>query len=180
MKLTFIKTALIAGMITALGVSSTWAATADGTAGASSTGTTDITITIPQLARISDMTAITFPDWDGTGGEVATDDICVWSNTGAYNITATGDGTLNAFTITDGTDTIAYLVEWEDANAGAASGTSLTSGTALAGQLTSAVASACDVNGLNSTLIITLPSAQLEAAGNGTYTGQLTLVVAAE
>ena len=58
--------------------------------------------------------------------------VCVWSNTATrgYNITASGSGAGNAFTLANAALTIPYAVEWSDTS-GAASGTALTSGTAL-------------------------------------------------
>lgn len=154
-------------------------AATDGTPGATSTGTTDISATSPNLARISNMDDISLGSWDGTTDLAETEDVCVWSNTGAYQITAEGDGAGNAFTLANGANTVAYTVQWDDAATGSASGTALTSGTPLTTQSTSATSTTCGA-GANSSLIVGVASSEFESVPAGTYTGTLTLVVAPE
>ena len=157
-------------------------AATQGTVGATSTGSLNITLTIPQLVRITGLTDITMPTWDGSTDIQGTDNVCVFSSTRRYTVTATGSGASSAFTLADGTaptpNTIAYAVEWA-ASSGASSGTGLTSGTALTAQTTNATSTTC-AGGTNATVIVKITSANLSAAPSaGTnYTGTLTLVVA--
>ena len=61
--------------IAALSAGNAFAVTADGTLGASSTGTADVTLTIDEQFQISDMDAFAFGTFGGTGDFDATD-IC--------------------------------------------------------------------------------------------------------
>ena len=176
---------LVAGISLAalLGAAPAFAAT-QGTAGSTSTGSVTITLTIPNLVRISGLTDITMPVWDGSSNIAGTSNACVWSSTRKYRITPTGSGSGSAFTLADGStptpNTIAYTVEWAQSS-GASSGTAATSGTALTGQTSSATSSTCS-GGTNSTVIVRITAAALAAApAAGTnYTGTLTLLVAPE
>ena len=154
-------------------------AATDGTVGATSTGTVVITAIVPNLVRITSLTDLNLGTWDGTNPMSGNDDACVWTTTGGYNITATGSGAANAFTLASGANTLAYTVEWDDA-AGQTNGTALTSGTALTGQTSTATATTCAVSGLNTSVIVKIATAALGTAPAGTYTGTLTLVVAPE
>lgn len=106
------------------------------------------------------------------------DNVCVFSTTRAYRITASGNGTGGAFTLASGANTIPYTVEWDDVS-GATTGTQLTSGTALTGQTTSAITTNCG-GGTNATVIVRVSSTDLSGAPVGAYTGTLTLVVTPE
>lgn len=180
-KLTRGMAAAIAMIATSLaGVLPAIAAT-QGAIGATSTGTTVITAVIPNLVRITGLNDISLGTWSGTGDMVGSDSLCVWSTTRKYKLTATGSGASNAFTLTDGAPTpttIPYSVQWAQST-GASSGTALTSGTQISGQVTSATSTTC-ASGTNSTVIVTVLDANLQASPAATYTGTLTLVVAPE
>ena len=151
-----------------------------GTPGATSTGSVDVNVTVPSLARISALNDISLGPWSGTGGMSGGDDLCVWTTTGGYNVTATGSGAAGAFTLASGLNTLAYTVQWADV-AGAVSGSAVTSGVALIGQ--TAAATTTDCNGgvsLDATVLVDIAEAALAGAADGAYTGTLTLVVAPE
>jgi hypothetical protein len=144
-----------------------------------STGTLDLTLEVPPLVRISDLEDIDLGTFDGVSMSGA-DDVCVWSTTRAYTITASGDG--GSFTLTGGTsgDTLAYSVEWAE-SAGATSGVQLASGAALTGRTTTATSASCNGgNTPNAAVIVEVGDGDLAAAPADTYTGTLTLVVAPE
>ena len=173
-------TALIAGILTA---GTTLAAT-DGAVGGISTGDLTITVTVNDEVRISGLSDIT-DVFDGVNDIVGTSAACVYRNgTGAYAITATGDGGVSstAFEIDDGTNPgVAYNVEWDDGTGFVP----VVSGSQLVGQNTTETgANDCVSAGTTSAgpstanVRVTVPAAGLLANPAGTLTGVLTLEVA--
>lgn len=160
-------------LILSFNIHSVFAAT-DGTLGATSQGTVNISLTIPQLVRISGLSDIalgTVTSAPATGNTTA----CIYSNSaGNYSITATGSGTAGAFTVTDGTNNISYSSTWDDGVAGA---TALTAGTALTGRQGASTTSVTCGGGSNSTFAITFSEADIAAAPQGNYTGVATLLI---
>lgn len=155
-------------------------AATDGTLGATSTGSVGISATIPARARITKLTDIAFGTVDPLIAASSSENVCVWSNTSGqgYSITATGSGSGSAFTLTDGSNTLNYSVEWAGTS-GAPSGTALTAGTALGGLTTTAVNPTCSTGpATTATLFVKMTAANLQAAVANAYTGTLTLVVA--
>mgnify|MGYP003634057725 CR=1 FL=1 len=175
-------TALITGMI----ASGTLMAATDGTLGATSTGTLDISVDVEDLVRISGLSDIllTF-DATGTGDVVGSSTACVYRNgAGTYSVNATGDGAASAFTIQNAAPTptvIGYTVGWDDAVTGTAIA-AVSSGTALTGQTgANTVSDDCSAGGgANAFVEVTVPRTSLVAAPAGTYNGTLTLEVAPE
>lgn len=156
------------------------AVTADGTRGSTSTGTVDISATIPQQVQISKLTTVAFGTVDPTVAASQAQNVCVWSNTSTkgYRITATGNGAANAFTLSDGTNTLPYSVEWAGTS-GQTSGTALTTGTQLSGLTSTATSPTCATGAATTaSLIVKMTAANLSAAVANTYNGTLTLVVA--
>ena len=175
-----LATALVG--IPALLFSASAFASTPGTLGATSTGTVEISATIPGRVQISGLSDIAFGEVDISNSASNAQDVCVWSNTSGrgYNITATGSGAGNAFTLSDGTNELAYAVEWADSS-GASSGSALNSGSALAGLSSTAANPTCSSGpGESASLIVNMTQAELQAAVAGSYTGTLTLVVAPE
>ena len=170
------KSLLALGIVT-LGASAAYAAT-QGTLGATSTGTADITVTISEQYRISSLQDYTFGTYAGTGDLTSNDDVCVYHNgDGLYTVTATGSGAANAFTVTNGSNTIAYGVAFND-QTGVVGQTALTTGNASATQSGANVTSSdCSSGGLSANLEVELLEAALQAAPAGAYTGTVTVVV---
>ena len=157
-------------------------AATDGTLGPTSTGSLSISATVPGRVKITGIEDVTFGTVDPASDASNAQDVCVWSNTPGrvYNITATGSGDSNAFTLTDGSETLTYGVEWADTS-GQTTGTALTSGSALTAQSSTAIQPDCAAGPANSaSLIVKMTAAQLQAAIASSYTGTLTLVVAPE
>lgn len=155
-------------------------ASTQGTLGATSTGSVDISATVPGRVQISGLSDVAFGTVDPTVAASNAQNVCVWSNTSGrgYSLTATGSGAANAFTLTDGTNTLAYAVEWSDSS-GQSAGTALTTATALMGLTSTATSPDCSSGPASSaSLIVKLTAADLQAAVAGSYTGTLTLVVA--
>ena len=151
-----------------------------GTAGATSTGSVSISATIPGRVQISGLTDVAFGTVDPTAPAASAQNVCVWSNTSGkgYSMTATGSGASNAFTLTDGTNTLPYSVEWAGSS-GQSSGTALVSGTALGSLTSTATNPTCSAGpATTASLIVKMSAANLQAAVASSYTGTLTLVVA--
>ena len=173
------KTGLILGCVLALPAPA-FAAPTQGTAGATSTGSVGISATIPGRVQISGLSDIAFGTVDPSTAASSAENLCVWSNTSGkgYTVTALGSGTSNAFTLTDGTNNLAYSVEWAGTT-GQTSGTALASGTALGGLTTTAVNPTCSTGAASTaSLIVKMSQANLQAAVASSYNGTLTLVVA--
>lgn len=155
-------------------------AATDGSLGATSTGTVAISASVPTRARITGLSDVAFTNQDpGTAASDA-QDVCVWSNTTtkAYTITATGSGSGSAFTLTNGTGTVPYSVEWA-ASSGATSGAALSAGTA-SGSLVSAATNQICASGpaASASLVVKMATADLGTmVGGSSYTGTLTLLI---
>lgn len=151
-----------------------------GNIGTTSTGSVSISATVPGRVQISGLSDLAFGTVDPTTAAASAEDVCVWSNTSGrgYTVTANGSGTANAFTLSDGTNTLAYDVEWAG-SAGQSAGTALAVGTPLGGLVSSAVNPTCSSGpSASATLIVRLSAANMQAAVANSYTGTLTLIVA--
>lgn len=174
----FARRALVA--VCAFSVPAAAVAANQGTLGATSTGSVDISATVPGRVQISGLSDVAFGTVDPTVAASNAQNVCVWSNTSGrgYTVTGTGSGTGSAFTLTDGSNDLAYAVEWADSS-GQASGTALTPAAALAGLSSAAVNPTCSAGPASSaSLIVRMTATDLQAAVAGSYTGTLTLVVA--
>jgi hypothetical protein len=164
----------------ALAISGTANAATQGTAGATSTGSVTVSATVPGRVQISGLTDVAFGTVDPANPAASAEDVCVWSNTSGrgYTVTASGSGASNAFALSDGSNSLPYSVEWAG-SAGQASGTALTSGTALGGLTSTATNPTCSAGpAATASLVVKMSAANLQAAVASAYTGTLTLVVA--
>jgi len=98
-----------------------------------------------------------------------------------YTVTATGSGTGNAFTVTNGTSTVSYEVQWAQ-TANAASGSNLTANVALTNQSGGGIVTGltCFLGLTNATLIVIVRAGQLQQATTGSYSGTLSVVLAVQ
>ncbi|OBV10582.1 hypothetical protein [Erythrobacter dokdonensis] len=176
------KMKLLAAATAVAGLSAPAFAATQGTPGPTSTGTVTINATITPEVAISDLDDLTFTATQlqtalNTGANAQqADDVCVWSNNvdGSYYLTATGDGAGNAFTLTDGTRTLAYSLGWRF---GGGAVQSLTSGTKSPRLTTTATAPDCG-GSTTASLLVILRNADIAAMeATTTYTGVLTLLV---
>jgi hypothetical protein len=162
-----------------------WGAS-QGSLGSTSTGTANISITKSVQAQISDISDMTLSNWSvGDGAVTLTSNICVYSSTGSYKVTATGSGLLNAFSISSGLNFIPYSVTWNSGGAGAINNT----GTTLAPNIQSAsfsnasVASAtCNGGGASNDtarVVVGVLSTDMQSAASSAtpYTGTLTMLI---
>lgn len=155
-------------------------AATQGTLGATSTGSITISASVPNRARLTGLSDVSFANQDPSTAALNAQDVCVWSNTAtkAYTITASGSGTGSAFTLSNGASTAPYAVEWASTS-GQTSGTALTAGTASSSLTSGAVNQNCSSAPLASaSLIIKMTTATLGTMSAGSsYTGTLTLLV---
>ncbi|HEY0628210.1 MAG TPA: hypothetical protein VGD23_02675 [Sphingomicrobium sp.] len=159
-------------------------ASTQGSLAPTSTGSVTINASVPGRVRISGLSDVTFSNVDPTVAATSAQNVCVWSNTStrAYSITATGSGAANAFTLASGAlPAVPYSVQWASSS-GQTSGTSLTAGAALAGQVSAATNSDCSAGpAASASLVVSIGSPTLQSMTAGvTYNGTLTLVVAPE
>ena len=173
---------ILACMMTSLTAGDAVAAT-QGSLGSTSTGSITIGASVPNKVQLSGLTDVSFTNQDPATPAANAQNVCVWSNTGTkgYNVTATGSGASNAFTLANAALTVPYIVEWAGSS-GQPSGTSLTSGTALTGLTSTATNATCSSGATSSaSLIVRISAANLQTMKAATtYTGTLTLVVAPE
>lgn len=158
-------------------------AATQGTLGATSTGTVSIGASVPNRIQLTGLTDVSFTNQDPSVAASNAQNVCVWSNTATkgYNVTATGSGTANAFTLANGALTVPYTVQWAGSS-GQTSGTALVTGTALHSLTSTATNPTCAAGPSSSaSLIVGISAANLQGmAAATTYTGTLTLVVAPE
>lgn len=153
------------------------AATTQGSVGATSTGTVDITMTVPKLIRITNLATITItPTYTATGFDPASgsSDACVRQNgAGAkYGIVATSAN--GSFALKSGAlATVPYSLKW--GGAGLTYNTNLAAQTPESTSLGSCTATA-------GKLAVDITAADMNAAeGSATpYTDTVTLVVTPE
>jgi hypothetical protein len=168
------------GMVAALALPASAFGATQGSLGATSTGTVSISASVPARARITGLADVAFTNQDPATAASSAQNVCVWSNTATrgYSITATGDGTASAFTLTGAATMIPYTVEW-NATSSQTSGTSLTAGAALGGLVSTATQQTCASGPASSaSLIVGLSTATLQTMQATTnYAGVLTLLV---
>ena len=161
------------GAALATAATSGFAAT-QGTTGFTSTGDLVITLGVVDEVRISGLADI--PLGNFTGADVSNNSpACVYRNgTGAYSITATGSGAANAFTLTNGTNSVNYSVTYHYLTA--AGVRSLATGVPLTS--TGGDSSADDCGGVpNASIEVTVAAVDAAGLPASTYTGTLTLLV---
>jgi len=156
-----------------------------GTLGTSSNGSLNFSVTKPARADISNLSDLNLSGWIvGDGPVMLTEDVCIYSTrpSGGYTVLATGSGSGQDFSLSNGTRTIDYTVAWNAGGVGSLtnSGVSLTSNM-VSGGLTNAAtdSSSCSgtIPGPTARLIITISDSVMSSASSGSYSGTLTLVV---
>jgi len=144
-------------------------------AAATATGANGQSVRISSLADINFGTIQNF-----VSDQSVSQTVCVYSTarSGAYQVTATGDGPANAFTLRSGSNRLAYEVQWAD-SAGQTVGASLAPGIPLPSQTSSTILSNCLFGLLpTASLIATLRASDINTAVSGNYSGTLTLLIA--
>lgn len=179
MKKTVIRTLVAA---TALAASMSTLAASDGTVdSSSSTGTSDITLTVGNLiiARMFDDIALS-TNGASVGSDItATEEICIGGlGFTGYTVqldSSNGTAGTGTYTLDNGTEAISYNVAFDD-DAAAASGTAPDGTGAVTGTFTNLGNLGCSTE--NARIFITIPAAQWEAIGStDDFTDTLTVVI---
>lgn len=179
----FLSQSAVALLLAAVLTSEAGATATQGSLGSTSTGSITISASVPNRVELSGLSDVSFLNQDPSTAATSAQNVCVWSNTSTrgYNVTANGSGSSNAFTLSNGSATVPYSVQWSGSS-GQSSGTALTAATALTGLTSTATSPTCS-SGVTSSasLIVSMTAANLQAMQAATtYTGTLTLVVAPE
>lgn len=147
-----------------------------GSLGGTSTGDIDIDVTVGdqiQVTALQDITGSHVPGADFTGSSTA----CVYTNnpTGNYDVTMTSSnpGAGNVFQLSDGATDVVYNISYNDGNSSAAM---------LSGQVNTTFDNADTASTTcggtpQSSIDITVPAANLDVVGAGTYSDVVTILV---
>jgi hypothetical protein len=156
-------------------------AASDGDLGEDSTGTSDITLTIPELIRISGVGDIALGTFSGDGNMNGFDTVCIFRNnpdSPNYSITATDSNNGPDFKVEDDDNEITYQVYWNDETG--IRGAQLDYNTALPAQGNANTSSTTCSGGFNARFDVEILEADLIAAVPGSYSATLTLFVEPE
>ncbi|MGE0754245.1 MAG: hypothetical protein AB7L92_03695 [Alphaproteobacteria bacterium] len=176
---------LLASLIVTVMANHAWAAT-QGTLGATSQGSANISITKSLQAQITGIDDMTLANWSiGDGAVTLTSDVCIYSSTGSYTVRATGSGAANAFTISSGANAIIYGVVWNSggagnlANTGATLVTNIASATLNNADTGSATCSGGGAGNDTARIVVSITDIAMGAAPSSAtpYTGTLTLLI---
>ena|ERR1022692_2236002 len=174
----FRKLLMTAGVLTMAAFASQGAnAATQGTLGATSTGTSLVSLTIAAQYQITGLTDLALGAWSGSGNMTANNDVCVYTNdsTGNYHTLVTDSSGTSAFKVKSGANAIPYTVNWNHVS-GVVGNVAVTYGIALL--VTGANTSSVTCGGLkDANYQVTFLSAALAAASAGSYSTTLTMVI---
>lgn len=108
--------------------------------------------------------------------------VCLYSSSvgNAYSVVASGSGPGGLFSLANGSNSLAYDVEWSP-QSGQTSGTILSANGTLTGQTSAATHQFCNSGPPTSaSFSIVLRASELSRAREGSYSGTLTLLISAE
>ena len=161
-----------------------YAATSQGSYGATSNGQSYITMDLPERAQITAFSDISMSAFDGVNPTHGRDDVCVYTNdpAGKYAVRARGDGAASAFTVTDGTDVLAYHVYFNNQASSDTGEFELLVAEDFADHkdITNGNTTSVDCSGgtaLNAQIHLKMLKADLEAVEAGTYHGNVIVTV---
>ncbi len=152
-------------------------AASDGSLGTSSTGTSQVSLTVNDRVQISSVEDIALGAYGGTGDMVGSSQYCVFRNGGGnYKVTLTSnEGVFQVASATSG-DTIPFTVKVDD-DLDASDGESLTYATASSVAMTGDVAASCGGTD-NAEIDVTFAEADLQAVGSANdYQATITILV---
>ena len=171
----FMKNFQLAVLASALIASGSLMAAQDGNLGGTSEGESIVTIIKQNAVQITNVADLDLGSHATLAADLsANDDVCVFNSTATYKITVSSAN--GGFKLMDGTAEIPYSVEWS-ANGDAAA--PIADGTALASMIGDRTSLNCN-GGTNANFSATVAAADFNAAGPGTYTDTLTLLVEPE
>ncbi len=164
----------IIGVFTSVGV---YAAT-DGTTGTTSSGTTVVTLNIPDLVSITKLSDMTLAEYGGTGNWEPSSTACIYRNgTATYDVTVSGNKT-GGFLVSTGAggtaaQDIVFTATWDDGDGADA----ITHGVVKADAANANTTSLSCGGGTNATLAIVITEAAIFAKVPGAYTATLTVLI---
>ena len=156
-------------------------AATDGTLGATSTGTSAITLSIAQRYQISGISDLAFGTYSGSGDLTANDDVCIYTNdaTAGYKVRMFDSSTLSAagFSVqnTGGNAQIPYTVKWNTA-AGTTGNVALAYNTAVAKTGANTTSTNC-AGGNNANFQVNLLAADMQMVPSGSYSTTLSITI---
>ena len=128
--------------------------------------------------RITDFNDLAFGQLAGVSDAYMADDLCAYSSTSGYFVTATGSGGGGAFTLSSASSTLPYEVMWA-ASPGQTTGTALTAGVISPAFATSATQQTCNSGPPTSaSLIVVIRASSVSAVQAGSYSGTLSIMIA--
>jgi len=151
----------------------------DGDLDTTSEGSTTMQLEVARLVKISNLVDINFGTYSGSGALEADKDVCVWTNhpDATYVVTASGDGTDSAFTLSSGTEVVGYLVYWNDTT-GTVGNSVLAKGEVSATMSGANTASLSCAGTDNANYQIRILEEDLLSVKPGAYIGVVTFVIA--
>lgn len=134
-----------------------------------------VRLRVAEMIRISGLDPIDLGAFDGVSNRQGEDDFCVYSNglTGRYTVTGYGQGGNAEFQVASGAGTLPVQVEYDDGTGFV----TMAPGAVAQKQNADGVSLDC-IGGSNAHLRTTVEAAALRNAPAGTYTGEITLIVA--
>lgn len=179
----YIKHALAVAGVIGIASSSAMAASDCAAAAATCSGTSDVSLVVNALYRITGVGDIDFGTYDGASNITVGDDMCIYTNNFAatYQVTVS-DGDSDNDTVFDIADTnsneLVFTAQWNDV-AGTTGQVALTEAAALAAQGGANKTSLnCDDHASdNAHLDLTITNATMNGAIAGTYTETLTILI---
>jgi hypothetical protein len=159
-------------------------AATQGSLGAPSTGSALIQLGIGLIAVIRRIDDLVMGSWSGAGDLAANDDVCIGTNSGGnYAVLLSGSGAGGAFTLTNGSQTLAYNAFWND-QTGTAGRMPVSPNSLLTGQTGAGGPFGIFLcffgSTVNANVSAVIPEANLQAASASAFTGALTITVVPE
>lgn len=161
-------------------VTDVYAAT-DGIVGSQTSGVATVSVTVPELIRISGLVDFNLGTYSGTGNINRNDNISIAGNDKSsaptYRVTGFGTGAASAFSIASGTNTINYRVFFND-KVGTGGAAEMTAGVPLIGR--TGIHKSLGTTSDNGNYRIHIAESVLRNASAGLYSGVLTFIVEPE
>ena len=164
---------LLSGLLAAPAFAAT-----QGTVGTTSTGRSDISVTVPKLVNITSVADFNFGSYSGVGDMNLNDDLCIGTNANPrnYRVTVTAQGE-TAYVVKSGANSLAFHAYFNDVT-GTGGEVELTHGTTLSGQTGGSTLGQCIAGtNLNANLHTQFLETDLLAVPDGAYAGTLVILV---
>lgn len=143
----------------------------------SSTGSTDLSLTVPALVRISAVSDINIT-YSGGATASSNDGVCIYTNdsSGQYKVTARGSGGSYAFLLSDGgSQTLPYKLKWNESPE--VGGVDLTANVRSETQSNANTQYQNCGGGNTANFQVTFNQSDLMNVPAGTYTGTITFII---